>query len=392
MREPFSLLRPGWRSIWSVATSASAVWVLLALAAAVVASEPADLRKPDRRYTHSYEIGGLLARMAPEPQAGQVPRQTSVGLGSRPGASSTATSVQEVVRLVMTTVHPDGWREGGSSLRVLNGTTLEIHATAEQHKEIEELLEALRRLHDVAVDIRGHLCEIDRSVYDKLIKPRLGNAQQGAGVPLVAQLENPVARQLRDKVRVVTANKVRIANGKEGEFLSLQNAGWTGTRPRTQGKDAAKPNPPPAEQRQAPDVQEQVQDLLNAIREGMLYPPPVSALGEPNGLLHGVTFRASVKVSADRRFVEMAMSQDVTNLLSVKEFPFGRDKVLVLPNLVSSSASATVRVADGQVLVLPVYYLPPSLKEKNRVYLLIVQPVIYIEAEEKELLKALPLP
>ncbi len=330
--------------------------------------------KEDRFITVSYPIGDLVSRSS-----------------GKTGSSG----VGEVVRCVMTGVNPDGWhaKDGGSSLQVRNGSTLVIHTQAKYHQEISELLEALRRLNDVAVDVQSHLCEIDRSLYDKLIKPKLGNLQAGSGVPMAATLAEGAYQKLRPRLEIVTSHKVRIANGKQGEILSLENAVLTGPRSRADGKEPNK-KPKPVDKKEGPDVQEQVQDLLNLLRSKVMFPTARSMeqVNDPAITFHGVRFQARVAVTADRRFVGMELEQEATNLLSLEQVPFGEDKVYVTPNLSRSGATASVRVGDGGVLFLAVYYLPQSLKDRNRVYVLVVQPRIYIEAEEKELQNAPPLP
>lgn len=305
--------------------------------------------------------------------------------------------MEELVRNVMTVVNPAGWhaREGGSSLRILNGSTLVIHASAKHHHEIGELLESLRRLTDVAVDIQGYLCEIDRSLYDKTIKPKLGNVQGGGDFLPAARIDHRPYLKLRDKLQVVTSNKVRVANGKEAEFLSLWDAVRMGMRPRLDDKQGPrKPQPPEAIRKDRADIQEMVAQLLEKLREKGFDSSLASTnrLGEPTLAMHGVGFKARATVSADRRFVEMRIHQDVVNLLNLEEVPFGDEKVFVFPSLSRSGATTTVRVGDGEVLFVPVHYLPRSLKDRNLMHVLIVQPTIWIEAEEKERQKSPPLP
>jgi hypothetical protein len=43
----------------------------------------------------------------------------------------------------------------------------------------------------------------------------------------------------------------------------------------------------------------------------------------------------------------------------------------------------TLRAEDGQPIVVPVHYRPPGVGNKERLLILLVRPVIYIEEEER---------
>ena len=119
------------------------------------------VKKEDRLTTATYEIGDLLAKSA---------------------AKTGIERSEEIVHAIMSSIGPAGWREGGSTIRIENGSSLIVHTTARNHQEVVDLLDAFRRLIDVAVDLHGCLCELDRGLFDKAIQPKIGNAQ-GAGVP-----------------------------------------------------------------------------------------------------------------------------------------------------------------------------------------------------------------
>ena len=43
-----------------------------------------------------------------------------------------------------------------------------------------------------------------------------------------------------------------------------------------------------------------------------------------------------------------------------------------------------MQIEDAKLIVVATRYLPPEMRSKDRVLILLVQPVIYIEEEEKE--------
>jgi hypothetical protein len=103
----------------------------------------------------------------------------------------------------------------------------------------------------------------------------------------------------------------------------------------------------------------------------------------------GVTFRADVAVSADRRSIQLKMSQKATELREIVKKtildPDTKKKEQVeSPRLESSSTTGEGEVDDGTALLIPVGYRSQTAKADDRVWVLLLRPIIYIEAEEKE--------
>ena len=99
--------------------------------------------------------------------------------------------------------------------------------------------------------------------------------------------------------------------------------------------------------------------------------------------------RASVTVTADRRRVVLRITEQVTELAGVrKETVIDRktlkEVTVESPDLAESSTATTVQADDGELVLLPVRYLPPAAREKGRVLVMLVRPLIYIEEEERE--------
>src|SRR5436853_4745417 len=92
--------------------------------------------------------------------------------------------IETVASTIMTALEPNVWNataENGHNLQVVNGTKLEITTSKENHQQIVELLKALRRLTDVAVDVSCQLYEADRRFLDKERPPPAGKARQESG-------------------------------------------------------------------------------------------------------------------------------------------------------------------------------------------------------------------
>jgi hypothetical protein len=256
-----------------------------------------------------------------------------------------------LVKVILTSVHPGGWGTGedASTLQERNGTKLEIRTDAAHHAEITQLLTALRRLADVAVVIEGELFEVDREFYKKEIEPQLGDGPASAAKRYATPVAEGVAKQLRAKAIRLNANKVTIPNGQESKFLSLRKAFIYTAKPKGAGRK------------------------LDEVFDTGLY---------------GVSFRARVIVSADRRRVRVNLTQDVTDLVEIKQEAVvdpetGNEARIDVPQLQNSSTSEAVQVDDGQSILLRVRSRADSVKGKERVQVLLVTPRIYIEEEER---------
>jgi hypothetical protein len=83
------------------------------------------------------------------------------------------------------------------------------------------------------------------------------------------------------------------------------------------------------------------------------------------------------------------MVQQVTHLLGinkkmVKDSETGKQVSVEIPNLLDRTTSATLKVGDGEIVLIPVLSRPKVPKARDRVLVLLVQPMIYIEEEERE--------
>jgi hypothetical protein len=279
---------------------------------------PAAAKKPS--YTATYDVSDLVQK--------------------QPGG------IEEIVLLIVRS-DPPSWRDPsatGYRISEVNGTKLEIYTDATHHGEVQDLLAALRRAADVAVIVESELYEVDRAWYQKEIEPRLTDQPPGLGHRLASPLgerENGLVRKQGTRLRT---HKVTLLPGREALIFSVKRAlGY-----RTQ------------------------QGILPPRDEGYAV------------AFAGFSFRGRAEVSADRRFVRLTATQDATNLLGFKKQTIfddrGNESQVEVPDLATTSTTATVRVGDGGDILFPVHF--QTARDKGRVTLLLVRPVIYIEEEE----------
>jgi hypothetical protein len=267
----------------------------------------------------------------------------------KPGGKSGYESIDGLVKMLVLTLAP-ATRSEAILIQEVNGRALEIQATKAQHDQVKDVLSVFRRQMDCAVDVQAVLYEIDRPYYDKEIKSKVSRKKEDLGKGLPIPVEEAVLKKLSGKAAASRSNQIRIGDYKEVKIFSLRKA-FTYTE-----KPYSKPRGP--------------QDVLGV---GM----------------RGVTVQARAMVSPDRRFVRMKITQQVTDLVGMwkhraVDLDAEKEVTVETPKLVESSITGTVEVGDGEPILVPVHYLPSEVKAKDRVLVLVVRPVIYIEEEEKE--------
>src|SRR5262249_19122231 len=99
----------------------------------------------------------------------------------------------------------------------------------------------------------------------------------------------------------------------------------------------------------------------------------------------GVSVRGAVAVSSDRRLVRLKVTQETARLRGLERKKAwdasGKRRVIEIPDLEELTATGTVEIEDGHVALVPVAGTAGS---GERVRFLLVQPLIYIEEEERE--------
>jgi len=262
--------------------------------------------------------------------------------------------IEGVVHEIVTLVDPESWtgNETGNTIQEQNGTKLEIRATKAQHRQIVDLLAALRRLVDCAVVVDARLYEVDKDFYTKELEPVLMGGMAESGDLVTTVLERTTVAKIRKEGTPRAENKVTIPDGQESLCFSQRTA---------------------FNYRTTPDAKQAM---------------PAYGSG-----LQGFSCRAAVTVSKDRRQVRIKITRNLTELINIKKdtafdreaFDLETEKEIPveIPNLRNSSATATVEVEDGEFALVRIPYRPATLA-KDRVLVLVVRPVIYIEEEERE--------
>jgi hypothetical protein len=250
--------------------------------------------------------------------------------------------LDDFVAILMRTFEPEDFRKGINTLEVVNNRKLVINAPEAMHKQIEEWLRAYQFNYDADVIIEGKLYEADAGVFDKL-KPLLAKQTDEKAA---AELE-----KLLDEQTLLHSGITKIHDRQEGEFFSLRQAYLFKRWP---------------EENFGPRVK------VKAYEMGF----------------HGVSYKAKVFISPDRRSVRLRITEHITNLEGIE-----KQKQAGVPIDFAKTSETTSRlpdedVDDGLLIVRKVNWKPLGAKKKDREILLVVRPVIYIEREERERKKA----
>jgi hypothetical protein len=277
---------------------------------------------PDKPHTVTYDVGDLILKPGP----------------TRPGFG-----IEDVIKAI-TAASPETWQgsKEKATIAAVNDTRLEVHATAAVQAEVEGVLGSLRRRADVTVDVDCKVYEVEQKYYDKHLRTAVEKARPGPGKPFGSALEDGLGDQFRDHATLVRSNRVRLANAREGSCLSVWKA--------------------------------------------FTYIVGRGGKGKPrfDTAFHGFRVRAEAVVSPDLRFVTLKLFEDAKNLVEIEAFKEegpGRD--VEIPRLEEVSAAATFKVGDGESILVPLLFLPDAVKKKDRVWVLVVEPLIHIEEEER---------
>jgi hypothetical protein len=242
-----------------------------------------------------------------------------------------------------------------------DGGKLEVRAPADVHSELKDLIEAMARLADIAVDVKAEVYELDAATFDKLVQalPKVGRGKPGSPVlfatgeeseeeALAGGLNKALAEsnKILKTARQIQNSTARFTNGLEATFAARQS------------------------------VLTFHNHVVNQKPEG-----------PPQFVKEGFKLAGLPVVSADRRFVRMKLTEQSTTVTRMKKVDVGEvvDKqhlVIRSPELEDLGASGSAVVADGGTAIFRLAYAP-----KDRVWVVVVRPTIFIQAEEDELKK-----
>jgi hypothetical protein len=234
-----------------------------------------------------------------------------------------------------------------ASIRVHNQSKLELRGTAQEHFRVAALFAALRRLADVAVVMHACLVEVNRAWHDQHLAPVLATEGRGPEALSAVPIDPALARKLKQQRIVVQGDAGKLPAEQKTVFLSWQR--------------------------------------------------PFSFVAEPARLgtretrrtgVEGVVFQVDAAVSADRRSLRLKISQDVGQLVVIekKRLRVIRDDKgadYESPTVRHGGVAAEIELEDGVAFVMPVAYRPAGGKSGERRWLLLAEPMIWIEEEQR---------
>ena len=239
-----------------------------------------------------------------------------------------------------------------------DGGKLEVRTTPELHGELKDLLEAIERLADVAVDIKAEVIELDAASFEKLTKalPKTANRKRGSPVLFASDEENEekeASAELQKALKEV--NKI-LRGGREVQSSSARF---------TNGVEA---------------TISRAQSVL-AFHSHVANNKPS---GPPQFVKEGFKLAGLPLVSADRRFVRFKLMEQSTGLVGIAkrdlgEVVEGQKLVATSPELEDLGVTGSAVVADGGALLFRLAYAP-----KDKVWVVMLHPTIYIKAEDNE--------
>ena len=241
----------------------------------------------------------------------------------------------ELVRLLAKVVTLEPWE----TVQVLNGARLVVHATPTRQREVESLLQAMRRLADLGVYMNARLYEVDQAWYAKHVAPLLAKD----GGQAVVAIDGTLLKKITPHKVILESESVKLRPNQPAGFLSMES-----------------------QYRYATGV--------GGIETG----------------LAGVTFTVRPLVSPDRRFLRLHIEQKVRELVRIDKVKrldpaTGKDVEVEVPSIRPATITGRVDLPDSNPLLMAVDHRP---KEEGKVWLLVARPMIWIEEEVKELRQA----
>ncbi len=234
-----------------------------------------------------------------------------------------------------------------------DGNKLAIRTTEEVHGEIKDLLEALERLQDLAVDVKAEVIELDAVAFAKLQKVLAkGNVKPPVLFAMGEEIEDEKKLEAAEKV-MEEANKILkaglVVQTSSGRFLNGAEATISARQ----------------------SVLTYTNHLETGFRETPLF------------MKEGFTLVAVPVVSADRRFIRFKLTEQSTVVTGMKKKEFEENGAKIIaqsPVVEDFGATGSAVVADGSTILFRLAYAP-----KDKVWVVVVKPTIYIRAEEEEL-------
>jgi hypothetical protein len=299
-------------------------------------------------YMATYEIKEICKKL--QPMRGQVVAQMQKLCGSLDLRNVEPADMPGVLLRLIHTIEPESWSltaPDHGTIQLVNGSRLVVRARRRIQWEIDSLLACLERLADVAVVMRAELYELDQAFYGKHIGPLL--AVPGKTARLLVPVEDGLSHQIEKHKLLLKGEPVKLVEGGQGTLLSLQSA---------------------------------FTYLANLKGHGL------SGERTYKTALEGVSMRARVAISSDRRSVRLTLTQNTTHFLGMKQaedidFATGKAAAVEAPALKTDILTATATIMDTSACLMPLAYRSREAREKGRIWVLLFRPRIRIEEEER---------
>ncbi|MBM4070698.1 MAG: tetratricopeptide repeat protein [Planctomycetes bacterium] len=311
---------------------------------AAIRIEPAGvvITTPERAlFTLTYDVADLLTADARPWDASKLKLLgESVGLDGTPKLGKST----ELIRLILGSVDPESWDSSEkSSLRIVNGTRLVVHARVERHLEIAGLLDGLRHRAGPVI-MNARVVEVERLCYAQHIRPLLVDPRGLART--VTRIDKALEEALDRHKLVAKGNDGKLADGMEHTLVARFDAFSYAAELPQAGKEEA------AASRRA--------------------------------VLDGFSIRAHVAVSPTGWETRLKLTQRIAKLLEMKKTAAldpatGKLGMVDAPHIREATLTGTIEVEDGAALLMPVIYPPPT---KDRVWVFVARPTIFVEEED----------
>ncbi len=272
-----------------------------------------------------------------------------------PGSSRAGfDSIEQVIREVTANVEPGAWNKPTREIGEKNGAHLVVTTSANRHDDIKTLLKVLTDRTDLAVDVTGTVYELDRKQYETELLAKLDKGKLAVGGDEWAKLGGAELLPKPDKRRP-EAGKPAVVSDEWAKLVAKSGQKTLdGTARIATGRSAT-----------VLSKRKAVEYLGSGGKQ------------KPNEAFDlefvGTTISATVRVPRQRRSVFVSITETTRELVALTDTP------RVAEVVVKSDAG---EVADGAAVAV----LLSGGTDNVRV--LILRPVIFIQAEEDAIKKA----
>lgn len=259
------------------------------------------------------------------------------------GKAAGLTDTDVVIKMILETLPIGELKPGADGPQLIereNGR-LEVRATAKTHGEINDLIAALERLTDVAVDIKTEVYEFNAGFwFDQNVKG-LFDPAKGKPMSPVGHWTGLMDLLVEKTSRKLQTSESRLVNGADAVVSARQSVSTFASNPGAKSD-------------------------------------------KPQFVKDGFRLAAVPVVSADRRFVRLKLTEESTAVTGVKTRELGeiggKRIVASTPELQDLGATGSIEVEDGGAVAFRLAYAP-----KDKVWLVVLRPTIFIQAEEDEI-------